>query len=321
MSGGVVLLRAENIKTYFTVRGGFGEQARIRAVDGVTLDIRKNEVFGLVGESGSGKSTFGRSILGLNRLSGGRMLFEGSDISRWKDREMKAFRRKAQLIFQDPSGCLNPRRTLGAILMEGLHIHGIGEKSRRKEMVLRMMETVGLGEQYYSRYPYEVSGGQKQRVGIARALLLTPRLLICDEPVSALDVSIQAQVLNLLLDIRKRYSITYLFISHNLGVINYVSDRVGVMYYGRIVELADREELYEKPLHPYTKALISAIPRMNSGEAGERIILQGDGPDPSRLPRGCRFHPRCSHAQGRCRIEEPELRAYMPGHYAACTEL
>lgn len=313
------LVRAQEVKTYFTVKGeGLGRRSLVRAVDGVSLDIQAGETFGLVGESGCGKSTLGRALIGLRPLTGGSVTFEGQDIAGLSGGKLKAFRKKAQLIFQDPSGSLNGRRTIGSILTEPLSIHAIGSAAERKERVLKMMETVGLGEHYYDRYPYELSGGQKQRVGIARALMLRPRLVVCDEPVSALDVSIQAQVINLLISLQREYGLTYLFISHNLNVVNYIAGRVGVMYLGKLVEIGQRDDLYQRPLHPYTQALISAVPQIEAETKAARQVLRGDVPDPSAPPPGCRFHQRCPRACDRCAREEPVLREWQKGHWAAC---
>jgi peptide/nickel transport system ATP-binding protein/oligopeptide transport system ATP-binding protein len=316
------LVQAEDVKTYFTAKNELGRKTRIRAVDGVSFFIRSGETFGLVGESGCGKSTLGRSILALYPLSGGRIFFDGADVSALKGPAKKQFRRSAQLIFQDPSGCLNPRQTVGRILLDPLVIHKIGDRASRRGKVLEIMDTVGLDELYFSRYPHELSGGQKQRVGIARALLLNPRLVVCDEPVSALDVSIQAQVLNLLAELQQKYRLTYLFISHNLNVVNYISDRIGVMYCGKLVELADGDELYRRPLHPYTAVLISAIPQIETDPETKqhalRPALQGETPDPARPPEGCRFHPRCPRAEDICRQAPPVFQEPAPGHFVAC---
>ncbi|MDR1205062.1 MAG: ATP-binding cassette domain-containing protein [Peptococcaceae bacterium] len=312
------LVQAEDVKTYFTVKNEAGGKARVRAVDGVTFSIRSGETFGLVGESGCGKSTLGRGILALRPLSGGRIFFDGADVFALKGEARKQFRRSAQLIFQDPSGCLNPRQTVGGALLDPLIIHKIGDKVSRRLQALEMMDTVGLSAHYFDRYPHELSGGQKQRVGIARALLLNPKLVVCDEPVSALDVSIQAQVLNLLTELQRKYRLTYLFISHNLGVVHYVSDRVGVMYCGKLVELTDGDTLYRQPLHPYTEVLISAIPQIEAKKQGQRLVLQGEAPDPALPPGGCRFHPRCPRAADICRRTPPVFQEVSSGHFVAC---
>jgi oligopeptide/dipeptide ABC transporter ATP-binding protein len=313
-----ILLETENLSTWFTVKSTFGRKSSIRAVDGVSLTVRERETFGLVGESGSGKSTLGRSVLGLIKPTGGAVRFGGRDVHALKGADLKQFRREAQLVFQDPAGCLNPRRKIGDILLEPLRVHRLGTPAERRRSVAAILETVGMGEHFCQRYPHEISGGQKQRVGIARALLLRPRLLICDEPVSALDVSIQAQVLNLLKDIQGEYALTYLFISHDLSVVHYVSDRVGVMYYGRIIETAAKDELFARPMHPYTQALIAAIPQLTPGEERERQLLEGDNPDPSHTPTGCRFHPRCPQATESCRSRDVPLREISPDHFVAC---
>lgn len=289
----------------------------MKAVDGVSLDVRRGEVFGVVGESGCGKSTLGRALLGLVPLSGGKVIADGRDLSTLSAPQMKEMRRKIQIIFQDPSACLNPRRTVREILTEPYLIHGIRDRKKIDEEIGKLIDAVGLAPYHLSRYPHELSGGQKQRIGIARALTLHPEFIVCDECVSALDVSVQAQVLNLLMRLRGEMGLTYFFISHNLNVIYQVSDRVAVMYLGRIVEIAPYRSLFENHFHPYTEALLSAIPGTGEGTKN-RIILQGEVPSPQNPPSGCHFHTRCPKACPICSKEVPGMREILPGHFAAC---
>lgn len=312
-----VLAEAVDVRQYFTVKKSRGRKALVKAVDGVSIAIRRGETFGLVGESGCGKSTLGKTFLRLNPLTGGQVLFEGRDISHIRGRELKQFRCQAQMIFQDPSSCLNPRRRIRDILAEPYIIHKLYDKAERGRRVEELCDRVGLSRQYLARYPHELSGGQKQRVGIARALALRPQLIVCDEPVSALDVSIQAQVINLLQDLQQQLGLTYLFISHNLSVVKHCCQRIGVMYLGRLVEIAPASRIYDQALHPYTRALISAIPAVD-GEKRERILLKGDLPSPSNVPSGCPFHTRCPHAMDVCRRTRPELHEEDTGHFVAC---
>ncbi len=314
------LLEVQNLKTYFPVRAGLLQRVVgwVKAVDDVSFSVYEGETLGLVGESGCGKTTIGRSILRLIEPKSGRVLFEGQDVLRLRGSELKALRRNMQIIFQDPYGSLDPRLPIGESIMEGLHIHGIGTQQERYQIMLDMLRKVGLESYHARRYPHEFSGGQRQRIGIARALALRPKFIVCDEPVSALDVSIQSQVLNLLKDLQQEFGLTYLFIAHNLSVVEHISDRVAVMYLGKIVEIAPRQEIFRSPLHPYTKALLSAIPIPNPKIRRERIILKGDVPSPLNPPRGCRFHPRCPWAKAICSQEEPVLREVSPGHSAAC---
>jgi peptide/nickel transport system ATP-binding protein/oligopeptide transport system ATP-binding protein len=316
------LLRVEDLVKHFPVRSGVLQRVTgwVRAVDGVSFSIREGETFGLVGESGCGKTTVGRTILRLIEPTGGRVYFEGRDVFAMNRREMKALRKDLQIIFQDPFSSLDPRMPIGESIAEGLYVHGTrgGEADK---VVRKVLDDVGLHPAHARRYPHEFSGGQRQRIGIARALALRPKLIVCDEPVSALDVSIQSQVLNLLSDLQDEYGLTYLFIAHNLSVVEHISNRVGVMYLGKLVEVADREELYANPLHPYTKALISAIPMPDPGMRRERIILPGDVPSPLNPPSGCNFHPRCPIAVGVCSEIEPPLRNVGTAereHWVAC---
>jgi oligopeptide transport system ATP-binding protein len=318
-----VLLEVQDLVKHFTVGGGLFTGARgvVRAVDGVSFTIRRGETLGLVGESGCGKTTTGRCILQLERPTSGRVIFEGQDLTRLDERELRSVRRKIQVIFQDPYSSLNPRMTVGQIIAEPLAVHGIvPSASGRRTRVQDLLVRVGLSPRHASRYPHELSGGQRQRVGVARALAMEPSLLICDEPVSALDVSIQAQIINLLEDLQSDLGLTYLFIAHDLAVVRHISTRVAVMYLGKIMEVTDRRSLYEEPLHPYTKALLAAVPIPDPElEARrERVLLGGEVPSPVNPPSGCVFHPRCPIAIERCPLEVPELREVRPGHRAAC---
>ena len=310
------LLQADHVKVYF--KGKSRKDGTVKAVDDVSLDIRKGETFGVVGESGCGKSTLGRTLIRLIDPTDGHIYLNGEDISKLKGADLKAMRRKMQIIFQDPSACLNPRRTVRQILMEPFEIHKMDKDQDVEARIMELLQLVGLDSYHLSRYPHELSGGQKQRIGIARALALKPDLIVCDEAVSALDVSVQAQVLNLLQELKQKLGLTYFFISHNLNVVYQVSDRVGVMYLGKMVEIADYDQLYEKRYHPYTEALLSAIPQVNQEDRKERIHLEGEVPSPTDPPSGCRFHTRCPKACDRCKAEEPALREIAPGHLVAC---
>ncbi len=314
------LLVVDNLKTYFPVRAGIFQRvvAHVKAVDGVSFTIREGETFGLVGESGCGKTTVGRTILRLIPASGGSVFFDGEDVLNKPRGEMKALRRNMQIVFQDPYSSLDPRMPVGDIIAEGLQIHGMSNKKERSEAVLDVLDKVGLNPYHANRYPHEFSGGQRQRIGIARALALKPKFIICDEPVSALDVSIQSQVLNLLRQLSEEFGLTYLFIAHNLSVVEHISDRVGVMYLGKLVEVTRREELYKNPLHPYTQALLSAIPMPNPRLRRQRIVLKGEVPSPLNPPSGCRFHTRCPLAFDRCRVEEPVFEEKAHDHSVAC---
>ena len=311
-----VLVKAEHVKVYF--KGKTRKSGTVKAVDDVSFDIMKGETFGVVGESGCGKSTLGRTLVRLQKPTEGNIYLDGKNISDMKGAELKQMRKEAQNIFQDPSACLNPRRTVRQILMEPFEIHNLKGQVDVEARIQELMSLVGLDTYHLSRYPHELSGGQKQRIGIARALALEPKIIICDEAVSALDVSVQAQVLNLLQELKEKLGLTYFFISHNLNVVYQVSDRVGVMYLGRMVEIADYDQLYEKRYHPYTEALLSAIPQVDQDAQSERIRLQGEVPSPSNPPSGCHFHTRCPKACDKCRAEVPELREIEPGHFVAC---
>ena len=314
------LLVVNNLKKYFPVKGGLLRRtvAQVKAVDDVSFTIKRGETLGLVGESGCGKSTTGRTILRLIPATSGQVLFEGRDVLQAKGRELKALRRDMQIVFQDPYASLDPRFVVGESIEEGLKIHGIGNAKERADRVRQVMMKVGLRPELARRFPHEFSGGQRQRIGIARALVMEPKLIVCDEPVSALDVSIQAQVLNLLRNLQHELGLTYLFIAHNLSVVEHISDRVGVMYLGIMAELADRDELFRNPMHPYTKALMSAIPVPDPTVRRARIILQGDVPSPLNPPSGCRFPTRCWMAQEICKEEVPVFEEKVPNHWVAC---
>jgi oligopeptide/dipeptide ABC transporter ATP-binding protein len=316
----ITLVEVKDLVKHFPIRGGaFLKQiASVRAVDGVSLAIREGETLGLVGESGCGKTTLGRLILRLEEPTAGEIYFRGESILACGQSRMRALRREMQIVFQDPFSSLNPRKTVAEIVGEPLLVHGIGNRREREERVLRLLEVVGLRQEHLRRYPHQFSGGQRQRIGVARALALNPKLIVCDEAVSALDVSIQAQVINLLQDLQGEFGLTYLFVSHDLSVVEHVSNRVAVMYLGKIVEIAESDKLYTTPLHPYTQALLSASPIPDPTTRRQRIILKGDVPSPIDPPTGCRFHTRCLYAQNICSQEEPELRAVQPEHMAAC---
>jgi oligopeptide/dipeptide ABC transporter ATP-binding protein len=314
------LMVVKNLKKYYPVRSGVIQRvtAQVQAVDDVSFTVREGETLGLVGESGCGKTTIGRTVLRLTEPTAGSVEFEGKDLFKLKGRELKETRRDLQIIFQDPYSSLDPRVQIGDSVMEGLDIHKVGDRKKRFQIVIETLKKVGLEEYHAKRYPHEFSGGQRQRIGIARALALRPRFIVCDEPVSALDVSIQSQVLNILKDLQAEFKLTYLFIAHNLGVVEHISDRVAVMYLGKMVELADRDEMFLNPLHPYTRALMSAIPIPDPTLRREHIILKGDVPSPVNPPRGCRFHPRCPIAVAECSVTEPEFIEKKAGHSVAC---
>ena len=315
-----VLLKVERLKKYFPITGGvFGKQTgSVKAVDDISFWVNKGETLGLVGESGCGKSTTGRMLMRLTDPTEGHVFFEGKDLVSLSDNDMRKTRKDMQMVFQDPFASLNPRHTVERILEEPLIVHGIGTKKERKQMVREMLEVVGLSSYHAKRYPHQFSGGQRQRIGIARALMTRPKLIIADEPVSALDVSIQSQVLNLLDDLQKEFQLTYIFIAHDLGVVKHISDRVGVMYLGRLVEITEADKLYQKPLHPYTRALLSAVPIPDPEIKRDRELLTGDIPSPANPPQGCAFHTRCKECMDVCRSVRPELKEIEPGHFAAC---
>jgi peptide/nickel transport system ATP-binding protein/oligopeptide transport system ATP-binding protein len=314
------LIEVRDLTKHFPVRGGLLQRVQgwVKAVDGVSLTIRSGETLGLVGESGCGKTTVGRCILRLIAPTSGEVLFEGRDLLALSAEEMKPLRREMQIIFQDPFSSLDPRAKIADSIGEGLYVHGVRDGVERRRKVLDAMQLVGLSEDHMRRYPHEFSGGQRQRIGIARALILGPKFVVCDEPVSALDVSIQAQVLNLLRQLQRELGLTLLFIAHNMSVVEHISDRIAVMYLGKVVEIAERRPLYDQPLHPYTRALLSAIPVPVPGRLRQRTILEGDVPSPLRPPSGCRFHPRCPVAQEHCSVEEPALRDLDVDHSVAC---
>jgi len=317
---GEKLVEVSNLVKYFPVRAGLLQRVvnNVKAVDDVSFFVRQGETLGLVGESGCGKTTVGRTMLRLIEPTSGSVKFDNKDMFSLKTDELKIVRRDMQIIFQDPYASLDPRVPIGESIMEGLHIHKIGTSKERVDIMMETMKKVGLEDYHARRYPHEFSGGQRQRIGIARALALRPRFIICDEPVSALDVSIQSQVLNILKDLQTEFGLTYLFIAHNLSVVEHVSDRVAVMYLGKMVEMTTREELFRNPLHPYTQALMSAIPVPNPRLKRQRTILKGDVPSPLNPPKGCRFHPRCPVAIEKCSQQEPAFKEVSPDHWVAC---
>lgn len=314
------ILEVKNLKKYFPVESKVRvEPKSVKAVDDVSFNVYRNETLSIVGESGCGKSTTGRCLIGLNKPTSGEVIYNGKNIVGISDKEQRVLCKDLQMIFQDPYSSLNPRMTIGSILEEPLIIHKICKtKEERMQRVLDMLEKVGMRRDHYYRYPHEFSGGQRQRIGIARALILEPKLVVCDEPVSALDVSIQSQVLNLLAEVKKEMNITYVFISHNMSVVRYISDRVGVMYLGHLVELAGTEELYNNPLHPYTQALLSTVPEPDPHVKREQIMLKGDIPSPLNPPSGCIFHNRCPYNEPICQDQMPPLVEIKPGHFVAC---
>ncbi len=315
------LVEVKNLKKYFTKEKGlFAKPQYIKAVDDVSFSIAKGETLGLVGESGCGKSTTGRTIIRLYEPTAGQIIFEGTDIAKLPEKKLMPYRRDMQMIFQDPYASLDSRMTVADIIGEAFDIHKLGSAAEKAEVVATLLDRVGLKREHASRYPHEFSGGQRQRIGIARALAVRPKFIICDEPISALDVSIQAQAVNMLEDLQKELGLTYLFIAHDLSMVKHISNRIGVMYLGKLVELAPSGELYAQPLHPYTQALLSAIPVPDPAKAEEkqRIMLEGEVPSPLNPPSGCRFCTRCQYRMPRCQEEEPQLREVAPGHFAAC---
>lgn len=317
-----ILIEVKNLKKYFPVKNEFlgGEKKFVKAVDGVSFNIRKGETFGLVGESGCGKLTLGRSITRLYDITEGDILFEGTNIAKLSKKEMNSFYRKIQTIFQDPYSSLNPNMTVRELVNEPLALHTKLSKDERNKKIKKLLEMVGLSESDMDKFPYEFSGGQRQRIGVARAISTEPDFILCDEPISALDVSIQAQVVNMLEDLQKELKLTYLFVAHDLSMVKHISDRIGVMYLGKIVEISDSNELYKNPLHPYTKALLSAIPIADPKKAkkSEISLIKGDVPSPIDIPTGCRFHTRCPYATEKCKIVEPEIKEIEKNHFVSC---
>ena len=314
------ILKVSNLKVHFPIKGDLIPKniGSVKAVDGVSFSIRQGETLGLVGESGCGKTTTGRAILGMEKALEGQVLFQGQDVLNINKKRMKEIRKDMQLVFQDPFGSLNPRMTIGDVLDEVLYIHKFGDRKERNQRVSSLLDRVGLNKKHLNRYPHEFSGGQRQRIVIARALAVEPKLIICDEPVSALDVSIQAQIINLLEELQGSLGLTYLFIAHDLSVVRHISERIAVMYLGKIMEIADSEDIFKNTSHPYTKALIAAVPSIDPETKKEIILLEGDMPSPMNPPSGCRFHTRCQYAQEICIIEEPKPRDIGKNHIIAC---
>ena len=314
-----IVLQGTGVRKYFPVHTGFGKPKKyVKAVDGVDITIREGEIYGLVGETGCGKSTLGRTLIRLTDPTDGNISVLGKDITKLNDKQMTDMRQKIQMVFQDPYTSLDPKQKVGDILMETLEIHGIGSKKDRLDIAMEIMGKVGLRPEHFYRYPHEFSGGQRQRVGLARALILNPKVIVCDEPVSALDVSIQAQIINLLQDLREKDNISFLFIAHDMSVVKYISDRIGVMYLGHLMEEAETEELIGHQLHPYAQALLSAVPNPDPHVKKERVVLQGDLPSPMNPPVGCVFHTRCPYATEKCSLKVPSMHEVSPGHRVAC---
>lgn len=319
MENGSVVLRAEQVKKYFPVQGGLGRPKRmVKAVDGVDLEVKKGEIYGLVGETGCGKSTLGRTLIRLTEPTEGKVQILGKEITGLHGHDLRNMRQDVQMVFQDPYTSLDPRQKVGDILMEALEIHGIGSKSQRMEAALEILEKVGLRLEHFYRYPHEFSGGQRQRIGLARALILNPKIIICDEPVSALDVSIQAQIINLLAQLQRELELTVLFISHDLRVVRHITHRVMVMYLGSNVEVGPTEAIFQHPAHPYTQVLTKAAPKLDPLNRQRDYAIEGEPPSPIHTPTGCKFHPRCPYCTDKCRSEVPELKEIAPGHLCAC---
>ena len=319
--GQEIVLKGKSICKYYPISDGIRRKKYVKAVDGVDITVHRGEIVGLVGETGCGKSTLGRTLMMLTEPTSGSIEVLGKDITKLEKQELKDIRKRFQMVFQDPYTSLDPKQKVGDILMEALEIHGIGTPVERLDMAMDIMRKVGLRREHFYRYPHEFSGGQRQRVGLARAMILNPELVICDEPVSALDVSIQAQIINLLKDLRDSSKVSFVFIAHDMSVVKYISDRIGVMYLGHIVEEADNEELFTHTLHPYTKALLSAVPNADPHKKKKRVVLSGELPSPVNPPRGCVFHTRCPYAEERCSETVPSLREVRPGHKVACIKV
>ena len=314
-----IVLQGTGVRKYFPVHTGFGKPKKyVKAVDGVDITIHEGEIYGLVGETGCGKSTLGRTLIRLTDPTDGKISVLRKDITKLNDKQMMDMRQQMQMVFQDPYTSLDPKQKVGDILMETLEIHGIGSKKERLDIAMEIMGKVGLRPEHFYRYPHEFSGGQRQRVGLARALILNPKVIVCDEPVSALDVSIQAQIINLLQDLREKDNISFLFIAHDMSVVKYISDRIGVMYLGHLMEEAETEELFAHPMHPYAQALLSAVPNPDPHVKKERVVLQGDLPSPMNPPMGCVFHTRCPYATEKCSLKVPTMHEVSPGHRVAC---